>query len=336
MDRLKNYQLAAAGFAAVIAIIVYGAVTAFSTDLYKVIEKKPADHSIVVSNTQQLPISNIVLIEEEKIPIRLVNTVDELRGRFSAASFELWAVRNGKQSVPRLFADTLPGDLEVLSEVTELKQTFFRTLLPLILKANEEILADRSKLELLKSTIEARQEINELEKQWLYNLSKIYNVTSGNITELLNRVDAISPALALAQSAQESGWGRSRFALKGNALFGQRTWDEGFGMVPKRRSGKYEVKSFPSLIDSVRSYARNLNIHPAYRDFRLLRAEMRAKNILLNPYDLVGTLEAYSERRDVYVKTIRKILRTDRLEELEATKLESRSVRVKGRHSSPS
>ncbi len=333
MNRFKNYQLAAAGFVTVVAIIVYGAATAVSTDLNKVMEKKSADLSIAVSDVQQLAISNI---EEDKTSIRLINTVEQLRDRFSAASFELWAVRNGKQSVPRLFADTLPADLKLVSEVSELKQTFFRTLLPLILKVNEEILADRVKLELLQSTLLAGQEINDVQSKWLYNLSKSYDVTPGNITELLHRVDAVSPALALAQAAQESGWGRSRFAIKGNALFGQRTWDKGFGMVPKRRSGKYEVKSFPSLIDSVRSYARNLNIHPAYRDFRLLRADMRVKNLVLNPYHLVGTLQAYSEHRDVYVQTIRKILRADRLEELETTQLESRSVRVEPSLSSAS
>ena len=333
MNRFKNYQLAAAGFVTVVAIIVYGAATAVSTDLNKVMEKKSADLSIAVSDVQQLAISNI---EEDKTSIRLINTVEQLRDRFSAASFELWAVRNGKQSVPRLFADTLPADLKLVSEVSELKQTFFRTLLPLILKVNEEILADRVKLELLQSTLLAGQEINDVQSKWLYNLSKSYDVTPDNITELLNRVDAVSPALALAQAAQESGWGRSRFAIKGNALFGQRTWDKGFGMVPKRRSGKYEVKSFPSLIDSVRSYARNLNIHPAYRDFRLLRADMRVKNLVLNPYHLVGTLQAYSEHRDVYVQTIRKILRADRLEELETTQLESRSVRVEPSLSSAS
>ena len=333
MNRFKNYQLAAAGFVTVVAIIVYGAATAVSTDLNKVMEKKSADLSIAVSDVQQFAISNI---EEDKTSIRLINTVEQLRDRFSAASFELRAVRNGKQSVPRLFADTLPADLKLVSEVSELKQTFFRTLLPLILKVNEEILADRVKLELLQSTLLAGQEINDVQSKWLYNLSKSYDVSPGNITELLNRVDAVSPALALAQAAQESGWGRSRFAIKGNALFGQRTWDKGFGMVPKRRSGKYEVKSFPSLIDSVRSYARNLNIHSAYRDFRLLRADMRVKNLVLNPYHLVGTLQAYSEHRDVYVQTIRKILRADRLEELETTQLESRSVRVEPSLSSAS
>ncbi|MBC92887.1 MAG: hypothetical protein CMM38_04535 [Rhodospirillaceae bacterium] len=333
MNRFKNYQLAAAGFVTVVAIIVYGAATAVSNDLNKVMEKKSADLSIAVSDVQQLAISNI---EEDKTSIRLINTVEQLRDRFSAASFELRAVRNGKQSVPRLFADTLPADLKLVSEVSELKQTFFRALLPLILKVNEEILADRVKLELLQSTLLAGQEINDVQSKWLYNLSKSYDVTPGNITELLNRVDAVSPALALAQAAQESGWGRSRFAIKGNALFGQRTWDKGFGMVPKRRSGKYEVKSFPSLIDSVRSYARNLNIHSAYRDFRLLRADMRVKNLVLNPYHLVGTLQAYSEHRDVYVQTIRKILRADRLEELETTQLESRSVRVEPSLSSAS
>ena len=92
MNRFKNYQLAAAGFVTVVAIIVYGAATAVSTDLNKVMEKKSADLSIAVSDVQQLAISNI---EEDKTSIRLINTVEQLRDRFSAASFELWAVRNG-------------------------------------------------------------------------------------------------------------------------------------------------------------------------------------------------------------------------------------------------
>jgi Bax protein len=140
----------------------------------------------------------------------------------------------------------------------------------------------------------------------------------------LRRVDAISPALALAQSAEESGWGRSRFAVKGNALFGQRTWGKGSGLVPQRRDegGRHEVRVFPSLLESVRSYARNLNGHPAYGDFRARRAAMRARDTKLDPYGLIETLTAYSERREDYVRTIHKILRVDNLEELEGTRLE--------------
>jgi Bax protein len=255
-------------------------------------------------------------------------TVAELHDKFSAASFELAAVRKGEQPVPRLFADALPHDFNSLGEVNKLKQTFFQMVLPLTLKVNEEILADRHQLLLLRKALKAGRTVSDEQAQWLAALAERYDTSPEDISELVRRVDAISPALALAQSAEESGWGRSRFAQKGNALFGQRTWNKGLGLVPQQRDedGRYEVRAFPSLLDSVRSYARNLNGHPAYDDFRARRAEMRKRNAALDPYSLTETLTAYSERREHYVETIQKILRVDRLEELEDTRLAGRSL----------
>ncbi len=118
--------------------------------------------------------------------------------------------------------------------------------------------------------------------------------------------------------------------MKGNALFGQRTWTKGTGIVPHEREagGRYEVRTFDSLLDSVRSYARNLNGHPAYEDFRTRRAKMRAIDGTLDPYGLAQTLAGYSERREEYVETIEKILRVDSLEELEDTQLEGAPIRT--------
>lgn len=254
--------------------------------------------------------------------------VAELRDKFSAAAFDLAVVRQGSRPVPRLFVDALPSDFDKLAEANKLKQTFFQMVLPLTLKVNEEILADRHRLLLLQKHITAGRALSGKQREWRAELAARYDVSPVDMPELLRRVDSISPAMALAQSAEESGWGRSRFAVKGNALFGQRTWGEGSGLVPERRDegGRHEVRVFASLLDSVRSYAKNLNGHPAYGDFRARRAAMRARDAQLDPYGLIETLMAYSERRELYVQTIQKILRIDNLEELEGTRLVGRSV----------
>lgn len=332
MGILKHYQGAALAFIAISVVALYG------TALVVPAEQQQAAAIEWVALPDVNPIASATLPDagaadlDEAAPVRQQQpdtiTVAELRDKFSAASFELGAVRLGEQPVPRLFADALPHDFNSLGEVNKLKQTFFQMVLPLTLKVNEEILADRHQLLLVQKAQRAGHTVSEEHAQWLAELAERYDASPDDISELLRRVDAISPALALAQSAEESGWGRSRFAQKGNALFGQRTWDKGLGLVPQQRDegGRYEVRAFPSLLDSVRSYARNLNGHPAYDDFRARRAEMRTRDAALDPYGLTETLTAYSERREHYVETIQKILRVDRLEELEDTRLERRSL----------
>ena len=122
------------------------------------------------------------------------------------------------------------------------------------------------------------------------------------------------PSLALAQAAEESGWGTSRFARKGNAVFGQRTWRSGRGMVPLRREDgkRHEVVAFNALRASVDAYLRNLNSHPAYGEFRRLRAEARALDRAVSVPALVGTMTRYSERGADYLRTILAIIRVNR------------------------
>lgn len=332
MGILKHYQRAALALIAIGVVALYGAALVVPAEQ----QQTAAIEWVALPNVK--PIAHATLPDsgtpdlDEAAPVgqQLPDavTVAELRDKFSAASFDLGAVRLGEQPVPRLFADALPHDFKTLDEVDTLKQTFFQMVLPLTLKVNEEILADRHQLLLVQKARAAGRKVSDEQAQWLSALAERYDTSPDDISELVRRVDAISPALALAQSAEESGWGRSRFAQKGNALFGQRTWDKGLGLVPQQRDedGRYEVRAFPSLLDSVRSYARNLNGHPAYDDFRARRAEMRKRDAALDPYGLTETLTAYSERREHYVETIHKILRVDSLEELEDTRLESRSL----------
>jgi len=135
---------------------------------------------------------------------------------------------------------------------------------------------------------------------------KRYRVTDGGITALLERIDVIPTSLILAQSAEESGWGTSRFVRQGNALFGQWAWGDDEGIVPKgREEGKtHVIKAFGSLMDSVRAYARNINSHPAYQSLRERRAALRADGQMITGWELAETLTKYSERGAEYVDSI--------------------------------
>ena len=141
-------------------------------------------------------------------------------------------------------------------------------------------------------------------------------------------VDIIPPSLAIAQSAEESGWGTSRFAREGNALFGQKTWKKGKGIVPKKRAigKKYKVRSFEHLIDGVHSYARNLNGHFAYKIFRAKRANLRKNGLRIDWLSLADTLFSYSERGDDYIQTIKRIIVENRLAVFDYARLRNSSA----------
>ena len=131
--------------------------------------------------------------------------------------------------------------------------------------------------------------------------------------ELLSRVDIVPPSLAVAQAAEETGWGTSRFVRRGNALFGERSYKSSDGMVPQRipPGDNFRIRRFGQLLAAVDSYVSNLNTHPAYAAFRARRSEMRAAEGRFNATALAGDLEAYSVRRQAYVETVRAIIRTN-------------------------
>ncbi len=335
MGILRYYQGGALALIAMSVVALYGAAIMFPGERQQKAAVEwidlpdvapPAPLAAALTPVLVEPLADVAAVASPKQPETVA--VARLRDKFDALSFELAAVRQDGQPVPRLFVTTLPHDFKSLNKVGELKRTFIKMVLPLALKVNEEILDDRHQLLLLHKKIRAGRSLSQDQQAWLADLAARYNTQPDDLPELIRRVDAISPAMAVAQSAEESGWGRSRFALKGNALFGQRTWDKGSGIVPQRRDDgrRHEVRAFSSLLDSVRSYARNLNGHPAYRDFRARRAKMRARDGELDPHRLVETLTAYSERRERYVRTIQKILRVDNLQELEDTQLENRPI----------
>ena len=203
-------------------------------------------------------------------------------------------------------------DLDYLSKS---KKDFVKTLLPLISYENQNILLERSKLENMKNFLDDNNTLSKADLDFLYKISKKYRIKTNDrhkydlVNELLYHVDVIPNSIVLAQAANESGWGTSRFAREFNALFGEYTYDFSDGVVPllREEGEKHLVKSFDSVNKSVQSYFNNLNSHYAYKDFREVRKIMREKNNFSNLKLLIEELDSYAA--DVnYIKTINSII----------------------------
>lgn len=233
----------------------------------------------------------------------------------------------GARSLPALFVapdlralQPLP-DLAAIEDSGARKSRFLEFLLPAVEQVNAEVGARRERLlRVERRAVEGR--MTPADRAWLERMAARYRVEAGEpsrqIALLERRIDLVPPALALAQAAIESGWGTSRFAREGNNLFGQWCFEPGCGIVPGRRPGhaSYEVRSFPTAAHSVRSYVRNLNSHPAYRELRELRYRARQAGREPRAVELAAGLERYSERGGVYVDEVRTIIRSNGLEDL--------------------
>ncbi|WP_142849166.1 glucosaminidase domain-containing protein [Telmatospirillum sp. J64-1] len=249
---------------------------------------------------------------------------ERLHEAFETMGYRLDAVSEGSAEVPRVFLSAVPHDLNGLNDIQMRKEVFLRILLPLVLAVNEEIAADRERLLDLQARRNEGLPLTASERAWLASIAERYGVQNASIPVLLRRVDEIPPSLALAQAVEESGWGTSRFAREGNALFGQVTWKEENGLEPL--GGGVRIRAFDDLMTAVRGYAHNLNTHRAYNDFRRMRAAMRSKDQPLDGYALAGTLLAYSERGEDYITNLRSIMRSNDLRAYEMASLGSTLV----------
>ena len=260
---------------------------------------------------------------EKPTQVMRVGSTEKLETLFEGLDYSLKPASYEQVEVPRVFLANMPSDLHTLSSADTRKLLFVQTMLPLILKANETILLERGQLLALRSRTEAGRTMTAEEASWLKDLAERYGVEGTDFDKLLRRVDIVPPSLALAQAAEESGWGTSRFVQQGNAAFGQYTFSEDTGLVPgDRADGKtHYIRSYDHLLDGVKSYARNLNTHAAYRTFRKERAEMRASGQEIDGYELAGNLTSYSERGKEYVDTIRGLIRANSFEPLDRARL---------------
>ena len=252
-----------------------------------------------------------------------VDSVQSLDKAFLQENYSINSTKNGEVLVPRIYLTQLPKSFLKIKGVKKRKALFLKVVLPLILKVNYDILDRRKKLINIYSQFNKFGRVSDTSKIWLLAMEKKYKVKRGGAEELLRRMDLVPPSLALAQAAEESGWGTSRFVMEGNALFGQWTLNSSSGMIPNKRSAmkKHKVKKFSTLIDGVRAYALNLNTHGAYRVFRLKREKARKASSVMTGIKLSKYLKAYSERGLDYITTIQKIIRTNRLGQLDKARL---------------
>ena len=268
---------------------------------------------------------------------------DLLLDIFSLNDLETDSVRLSAATIKQLFEDTdyslkdvrknklvkpvaltlLPQEIKMIENSKKRKEFFIQIILPLIVKENSNIRIDRKTL----FSIINKSNNSVAEKQWLEKKYKQYGVKSGDLSSLKVRMDEIPVSLAIAQAAKETGWGTSRFAQEGNALFGQWTWS-GEGLKPKdAEAGKgHKVMKFNVLQASVRAYQRNLNTHRTYRDFRKARAELRDLNKPLDSLELSKYLNKYAETGNQYVEVLQKIIKQNNLKDFDDAKLLPSSV----------
>ncbi|MEO9900021.1 glucosaminidase domain-containing protein [Nisaea sp.] len=268
-----------------------------------------------------------------------VAKADDFEMILERSGFDLNNIRGGSDLVPAVYLASLPGDLGSLDQIKRKKQLFFSAVLPLVLRANEKVARERVRLIRFQDRVLDGAQRRPVEREWLLELADRYGldaegaeIDSVLFATLLPKVDEIPVSLALAQAAVESGWGASRFARNGNALFGQRAWTEKAGIVPKERASgeKHVVRKYDSLLGSVASYVHNLNSHPSYRDFRLRRAALRTAGRALDGNVLAGGLLSYAEIGQAYVDTLRLVITKNRLSDFDGAVLERSLVTVSG------
>jgi len=248
------------------------------------------------------------------VPVK-ASTAAQLERTFEQANYG-WPA----QQVPPLTLQAFPGDLADVNADLR-KSLFFRSVLPIVLAENARIRGQREQLsEALGEGLPEQRRINIISA-----LADEYGVEGEPLEPatwqaLRKRVQTVPVALALAQAAKESGWGTSRFALEGNNLFGEWTWQSRLGLVPKDRAegASHYVRIFDDLRHSVRSYLNNLNSHHAYDRFRTLRAEAGESGEAMTAQVMTAGLENYSERGWAYVEDIRSMIQSEQLTEVVA------------------
>lgn len=257
----------------------------------------------------------------------------ELDALFDKQRFgpKYWA--QGERTVPRIYVGDIPegwGKKTAPSlTVQEKKRTFIWLLGPTVLAANERVAAERHELDLLVALRQEGAAWDTAQQQWLQGLATRYSLhgnidNAATLDELKARVDIVPVSLVLAQAATESGWGTSRFAAQGNALFGQWTYG-GDGIMPKEQrtaaKGNYRIRAFETPLDSVSAYLLNINTHRTYADLRQYRSQMRKAGKPLSGEAMASGLLNYSERGQAYVNELRALIRRNHLAEADAAAL---------------
>ncbi len=250
------------------------------------------------------------------------STIEQL---FKETKYNLKDVRKSKLVKP-ISLSLLPKEIKKIKNTKKKKNLFIQIILPLILEENNRIKLNRIKL----FSILNRSNNTDTEKKWLNKKFKQYGVVKKDLSTLKIRMDIIPVSLAIAQAAKETGWGTSRFALEGNALFGQWTWSgEGIKPAKSDSNATHKIMKFKILQSSVRAYQRNLNTHSSYKQFRMARAELRDNKRILDSLILANYLDKYAETGKEYIKALKKIIEQNNLTDFDDAKLLPSSIKLK-------
>jgi len=236
---------------------------------------------------------------------------------FDDLGYDLKGIRAG-QKVKPIYLTKLPKDLKTLGDTKKKRELFIKIVLPLILNENDKITEDRKKLFKILG-----KNFNTVgERVWLKRRFREYKIEDQDLAKLKMRMDIIPVSIAIAQAANESGWGTSRFALEGNALFGQWTWSKK-GISPKNKDPdqSHKILQFQILKASVRAYKNNLNTHNAYKEFREVRAQLRQENKRIIGLDLTKYIKNYASIGEKYVAIIDGIIENNSLTDFDKADL---------------
>ena len=283
---------------------------------------KNIDNDNNVLDEKDLLVDIFSLNELETDTVRLnASTIKQL---FEDTNYTLDDVRK-KKLVKPVALTLLPAEIKMIESTKQRKEFFIQIVLPLILQENNNIKLDRKRL----FRIINKSNNSDLEKKWLEKKYKQYGIPSKDLSVLKIRMDEIPVSLAIAQAAKETGWGTSRFAQEGNALFGQWTWS-GEGLKPKDadKNQGHKVMKFNVLQASVRAYQRNLNTHSTYKNLRKARAELRDKGKPLDSMILVKYLNDYAETGEKYVEVLQQIIKQNNLKDFDDAKLLPSSIEL--------
>ena len=228
---------------------------------------------------------------------------------FEDLKYDLKTIRSGSRVKP-VYLSKLPKDLKKIKSTQKKKDTFIKIVMPLIIDENSKILDNRKKL----FKILGKQNNSRGEKVWLKRRFEDYEIKNEDVTELKVRMDIIPVSIAIAQAAKESGWGTSRFALEGNAMFGQWTYGkDGVAPLEREKNKGHKILKFPMLRSSVQAYKNNLNTHSGYKEFRKKRADLRRKNQNISGLALVNYLHNYAATGKEYTDILKKIINQNSL-----------------------
>jgi Bax protein len=248
-------------------------------------------------------------------------TIEQL---FKDTNYNLKDVRKTKLVKP-VSLSLLPAEIKEIENIKKRKELFIQIILPLIIKENNSIKLDRKRL---FSILNKNKNTTE-EKKWLEKKFKQYGTINKDLSTLKIRMDEVPVSMAIAQAAKETGWGTSRFALEGNALFGQWTWSgEGIKPAGAADDTTHKVMKFKVLQASVKAYQRNLNTHSSYREFRSVRAQLRDEGKVLDSLILSEFIGSYAETGKKYIKILQQIIRQNQLTDFDDAKLLPSSIEL--------